>query len=64
VRNRRDGSVEAIFEVDEATVADMIALCRKGPPSSRVDRVLEETANEDALGLRHRGEAFSVLPTI
>ena len=64
VRNRRDGSVEAVFEGEEGIVADMIASCRKGPPSSRVDAVAEETVNEDALGLRHAGEAFSVLSTI
>jgi acylphosphatase len=64
VRNRRDGSVEAVFAGDEKTVSDMIASCRKGPPSSRVDQVAEETAHEDALGLRASGEAFSVLPTI
>ena len=64
VRNRRDGSVEAVFEGEEKIVADMIASCRKGPPSSRVEGVAEEIANEDALRLRHAGEAFSVLPTI
>ena len=64
VRNRRDGSVEAVFAGDERLVADMIAICRNGPPSSRVDEVEEETAHEDALGLRRSGEAFSVLPTI
>lgn len=64
VRNRRDGSVEAVFEGEEKIVADMIAACRKGPVSSRVDHVIEEKANDDALRLRHPGEAFSVLPTI
>ena len=64
VRNRRDGSVEAVFEGDEETVADIIASCRRGPFSARVDDIAEETANGDVLGLRHRGEAFSVLPTI
>ena len=64
VRNRRDGSVEAVFGGEEKIVTDMIASCRKGPPSSRVEGVAEETANEDALRPRHSGEAFSVLPTI
>lgn len=64
VRNRRDGSVEAVFEGDEKTVTDMIAFCRKGPPSSRVDDVGVETVSDDALGLRRAGEVFSVLPTI
>jgi acylphosphatase len=64
VRNRRDGSVEAVFEGEEKIVADMIASCRQGPPSSRVDGLAEEAAHDDALGLRHAGEVFSVLPTI
>jgi acylphosphatase len=64
VRNRREGSVEAVFGGDENTVAEMIASCRKGPPSSRVDGVIEVQAHQDALGLRHPNEAFSVLPTI
>jgi acylphosphatase len=64
VRNRRDGCVEAVFEGDEDVVAGMIASCRKGPPSSRVDGVAEETANRDDLRLRRAGEAFSVLSTI
>lgn len=64
VRNRRDGSVEAVFEGAEETVANMIASCRNGPPSARVDEVVEEVAHADALGLRRAGETFTVLPTI
>ena len=64
VRNRRDGSVEAVFEGAEDVVARMIAACRQGPASARVDEVAEEVAQADALGLRRSGEAFSVLPTI
>ena len=33
VRNRRDGSVEAVLQGPEAAVADMLALCRSGPPA-------------------------------
>ena len=64
VRNRRDGSVEALFAGPEAVVADMVASCRRGPSSARVDAVAEESVGPDALGLRHVGERFSVLPTI
>ena len=64
VRNRRDGSVEALFAGTEEIVTNMIAACRRGPPSARVDDVVEEVAGADALGLRRAGEAFSVLPTI
>ena len=39
VRNRRDGSVEAVVQGPPATVDHMLDACRKGPPGSRVDRV-------------------------
>jgi acylphosphatase len=39
VRNRRDGSVEAVVQGPPATVDDMLEQCRRGPPGSRVDRV-------------------------
>jgi acylphosphatase len=64
VRNRRDGSVEALFAGPPTHVADMVALCRHGPPSSRVASVTSETASVDELSLRRAGEAFSVLPTV
>jgi acylphosphatase len=64
VRNRRDGSVEALFAGPDDVVANMIALCRRGPSLARVDTVTDEPASPDALNLRHRGEGFSVLPTL
>lgn len=39
VRNRDDGSVEAVFEGEEAAVDAVIAWCRRGPPRARVDSV-------------------------
>jgi acylphosphatase len=64
VRNRRDGSVEALFVGPAKIVADMIEQCRRGPNYARVDAVEEEPARSEALDLRRAGEAFSVLPTI
>jgi acylphosphatase len=64
VRNRRDGSVEALFAGSPKLVAEMVALCRHGPPSARVDSVTSETASVDELDLRRAGEAFSVLGTV
>jgi acylphosphatase len=64
VRNRSDGSVEALFAGPAEVVAEMIALCRRGPSSARVEAVQEEPANSDALNLRRAGERFSVLRTI
>ena len=64
VRNRRDGSVEALFAGFASVVSDMVALCRRGPSYARVEAVDEEPATSDALDLRQPGEGFSVLPTI
>ena len=64
VRNRKDGSVEALFAGPESVVADMVAVCRRGPSSARVDDVHDEPASSDVLKLRRPGERFSVLPTI
>lgn len=63
VRNRRDGSVEAVFAGEIAVVEAMIAACRRGPSSARVDAVDQHDADAAALARRFAGEAFSVLPT-
>jgi acylphosphatase len=39
VKNRWDGSVEAVFEGDRGGVEEMIEWCRKGPPGAYVQRV-------------------------
>ncbi len=39
VKNKRDGTVEAVFEGDKGDVEAVLAWCKKGPPSSRVDQV-------------------------
>lgn len=45
VRNRHDGSVEAVFSGPEDQVDAMIEMCRQGSPLSRVEsiEVTEET---------------------
>ena len=64
VRNRRNGSVEAVFAGPAGAVTAMIAACRSGPSSARVEALQDEAANPDLLNLREAGEQFSVLPTI
>jgi acylphosphatase len=64
VRNRRDGGVEALFAGPEDIVSEMIARCRRGPSTARVEAVEEEEVSADALNLRRPGERFSVLSTI
>jgi acylphosphatase len=39
VRNRVDGSVEAVFEGDNEAVASMIAWCERGPAGARVENL-------------------------
>lgn len=39
VRNRRDGSVEAVFSGGEAAVEAMLAACRRGPVAAEVTAV-------------------------
>jgi acylphosphatase len=57
VRNRSDGSVEALFIGPAAMVEDMIDACRSGPPAARVTGIEREAAEDS-------GEAgFDQLPT-
>ena len=64
VRNRRDGTVEAVFSGAETVVLDMIGACRRGPPAARVEAV-DVTEGEGALLARRApGERFSVLSTV
>lgn len=44
VKNREDGSVEALFQGDETRVHQMVEWCRTGPRSARVDQVDTESA--------------------
>lgn len=46
VRNRSDGTVELEVSGNEASLRELIAVLREGPPGARVDDVREETAAE------------------
>ncbi len=48
VRNRDDGSVEAVFEGDAGAVERMIEFCRSGPSSASVEDV--DIAEEEPEG--------------
>jgi acylphosphatase len=64
VRNRRDGTVEAIFAGPETSVNDMIETCRYGPLPAHVDAIDQRDGPEDELKARAPGELFSVLRTV
>ena len=63
VRNRHDGSVEAVFAGSAEAVRGMIEACRRGPGFARVERLDVSDAGDRDLALVRRGERFSVLPT-
>jgi acylphosphatase len=63
VRNRPDGSVEAVFAGPAVVVEGMIEACRRGPPGAQVDALDQREGGLQDVALRRRGEMFSVLPT-
>ena len=53
VRNRRDGTVEAVLDGDEAAIAELLRACRRGPRLAEVSEILEElTEAPDGPGFR------------
>jgi len=63
VRNRADGSVEAVFAGPAPAVEAMVAACRRGPPGAGVDHIDEREGRPEDIALRRAGEMFSVLMT-
>ena len=63
VRNRRDGSVEAVFAGPPEKVDAMIEACRRGPYAARVDVLHQREGSDDDLKLRAPGDLFSLLAT-
>ncbi|MEO1090235.1 MAG: acylphosphatase [Pseudomonadota bacterium] len=58
VRNRRDGSVEALVAGPRRAVAELLAACHRGPALARVDHV---TTGEHAAPAE---AGFRTLPTV
>ncbi|XP_021747660.1 uncharacterized protein LOC110713522 [Chenopodium quinoa] len=58
VRNRRDGSVEALFSGKAEVVDEMVQRCRRGPPDAMVTALNVDPSNEDP------GSGFERKPTI
>ncbi len=60
IRNRTDGSVEAVVVGEKKDLGTIIAICKKGPPLAKVSNVVvkwEENPNQQF-------ESFDVVPTI
>ena len=47
VRNRRDGTVEALVQGEPAAVEALVAWCRRGPPAARVTSVVVHETEVD-----------------
>jgi acylphosphatase len=62
VRNRRDGSVEAVFAGPRAAVDEIVAACRTGPGGARVD-ALDQRDSADA-DLGGEPDIFVCRPTV
>ena len=63
VRNRGDGSLEAVFVGDDPKVRDMVAACRSGPPKAQVTRVIQ-FPGEYAPDETELPPGFKILPTV
>lgn len=48
VRNRVDGTVEALLEGEEDAVEELLRACRRGPRLARVDMIEEAAAEPPA----------------
>jgi acylphosphatase len=59
VRNRRDGTVEALVQGDAAAVDALVDWARRGPPGARVDAVSSQPAAREALQA-----GFELRPTV
>jgi len=62
VRNRRDGSVEAVFAGQRNDVEAVIEACRRGPFSAHVSELVQREGTEADL-LEGAAGGFSVRPT-
>jgi len=67
VRNRRDGTVEALFRGPREAVEEMLKRAYDGPPAARVARIevreeAEEEVENEASG--PDADGFHVLPTV
>jgi acylphosphatase len=58
VRNRRDGSVEALVQGEPAAIESIIAWCRRGPSTARVGAIDEIEATDELV------TGFELRPTV
>jgi acylphosphatase len=62
VRNRRDGTVEAVFTGEQEAVEGLIRACKVGPLNAKVDALDQRDATEADVRVAVAG--FTCLPTV
>jgi len=60
VRNRADGSVEALLQGDDEAVAALVAWAQRGPRAARVHAVRDEPLGPDG---GHACSDFEIVPS-
>ncbi len=58
VRNRVDGTVEAVVDGDEASLQELLRLCRRGPPLAQVTHIEEDLSEPPDEPGFHRRPTF------
>jgi acylphosphatase len=58
VRNRGDGTIEALVDGDTAAVEELLRACRRGPPGASVSLIHEDLAEPEP------EPGFKRLPTL
>lgn len=61
VRNRRDGTVEAVIQGPAAAIDAVLAWAQRGPPAARVARLVVQPAQGE---LDRQYAGFDWLPTV
>ena len=61
VRNRRDGTVEAVVQGERGAVDAVVAWARRGPPAARVTSMVAQSAQGE---LDRPYSGFDWLPTV
>lgn len=64
VRNRRDGSVEAVFAGSSEGGKAILKVCHQGPPGSHVEGLDARDVSEALLAERPGGSGFAIIATV
>ena len=64
VRNRKDGTVEAVVAGSAAALDKFVAECRRGPTVARVESIDVKPGTVEQLAIRPAGAKIAILNTV